>query len=307
MANSINWTELRKELVGEHPKSVLPPKVKLPMLPRALSEFMERVQDPDVDPRELSRIICTDAGLSSELLRMANSPAFGARRQITSVQQALAMLGIRATQMHLTTSALKNAMKSTSSRLIHFETFWNTNLERALLAREVAKLIGADADLAFTAGMLQDYLLPLVTNQLIDKYLEFTENRKQFPDLPTFEQQSFHWDHAKAGAMVMLGWNLPDELVCCVCLHHRGVSLLQDEKLGKTAAAAVAVSCLLPDALCQESDGVTKLAELEQAWEPFELLETAQRVNDEFLQMATNARNHFSFLRACEKTLQQAP
>jgi len=62
----------------------------------------------------------------------------------------------------------------------------------------------------------------------------------------------------------MLAWNLPDELICCVCLHHNGTSLLANEKLKDTAPAAVAVSCLIPDPLRQEADGFERLIELEK-------------------------------------------
>ncbi len=179
----------------------MPPEVKLPMLPRALMEFTQLAKDPNADVRELSRIIATDSGLSTALLRCANSAAVGARTRITSVQHALAMFGIRTTQLILTTCGLENVMKSTSSKSINIQRFWNTNLERALLARAVAKLIKADADVAFTAGMLQDFLLPIITNELLEDYLEFAEYRDDFGNLVSFEQQKFGWDHAQAARM----------------------------------------------------------------------------------------------------------
>ena len=222
------------------------------------------------------------------------------------MQQALALVGIRKTQLYLTTSGLKAAMKSSTSKLIHFESFWNTNLERALLAREVARLMKADEELAYTAAMLQDFLLPLITNQLFDKYLDFTENREEFKDLIAFERQRLGWDHAEAGAQVMRGWNLPDELICCVCLHHKGMSMLQDARLGESSVAAVAVSSKLPDAIRQIPDGIGELVKLEEAWPEFDLLAVAKRVDEAFRDMATNATNHFSFLRLCEKTLQRS-
>ena len=49
----------------------MPPEVKLPMLPRALMEFTQLAKDPNADVRELSRIIATDSGLSTALLRRA--------------------------------------------------------------------------------------------------------------------------------------------------------------------------------------------------------------------------------------------
>ena len=149
--------------------------------------------------------------------------------------------------------------------------------------------------------MLQDVLLPVIANELIEDYLEFTENRDKFENLVSFERQRFGWDHAQAAAQVMLAWNLPDELICCVCLHHKGTSLLTDENLRSTSLAAVAVSCLLPDPLRQEADGLAQLIELEENWDDFELLPMAERIDAAFREIARDTKNHFSFLRTCQK------
>jgi serine/threonine-protein kinase len=291
--------------LAENSDSVLPPSVKLPSLPQALTQFRKKSQDPEADTNELSRIISTDAGLSTELLRTVNTCKSGTRSKVTSVKQALLILGIPTTLLHLTTSGLKQMMRSTSSKLINFQSFWNTNLERSFFAREVAKLLNADTDLAFTAGMLQDFLLPLITNQLLDDYLEFTADRDSFANLAAFEQQKFKWDHAQAAAQVMYAWQFPDELICCVYYHHQGVEILKDEQLGKTSAAAVAISSLIPDALRQEPNGLQRLMDLEKEWDAFRLLPIAERVNHEFQEMASDARNHFTLLRVYQNALKR--
>jgi HD-like signal output (HDOD) protein len=301
-----DWTSLRKSLLPEKAMSVLPPSVQLPVLPKALMEFNQKAQDPEVETVELSRIIATDAGLSSELLRQVNSCRTGVRTNVTSVQQALVTLGIRAVQSHLITSGLKQVMKSTSSKLINFQNFWNTNLERALFARELAALFRADVDLAFTAGMLQDFLLPLITNQNFEVYLEFTEYREEHSSLVAFERERFKWDHAEAVALVMCGWQFPDELICCVYLHHQSGKLLVDPQLSRTSAAAVAVSALLPDAMRQESDGLQRLIELETQWPQFQLLPLAEKIDTEFQSIAQNTQNHFSLLRSVQKALSRS-
>lgn len=300
-----DWTALRKSLLPEKASTIVPPSIKLPVLPRALTEFSRKSEDPSVNVEELSKILATDSGLSSELLRTVNSSRTGIRNQVTSVRQALVILGVRATRLHLTTSGMKQVMKSSSSKLINFQCFWNTNLERALFARELAKLLNADCDLAFTAGMLQDFLLPLITNQLIDGYLHFAENLDAFSNLVSFEQKYFGWDHAEAAAGVMSGWQFPDELICCVCLHHRGIELLADEQLRHTSAAAVAVSALLPDPLRQEPNGIESLIKLEEEWPEFQLLPIAERVDSQFQTIAQDTQNHFPFLHHCRKAVER--
>ncbi len=300
---SVNWEELRKTIVADGTESALPPSVKLPVLPRALTEFRNLSADPDADTNQLSQIIASDAGLSAELLKNVNSCKTGSGRvKVTSVKQALLTIGIQGTLLHLTTSVIKESMRSTSSKLINFQNFWNTNLERSLFAREIATLLGADTDLAYTAGMLQDFLLPMITNQLVDDYLEFAENRNQTSNLAAFEQERFGWNHAQASAHIMLSWMFPDELICCVHFHHHGLEILKDEKLRKTSVAATAVSSLMLDALRQEPQGIEKLMHLDEHWTEFDLFKTAKKVDMEFQALSENASNHIPFARVLEST-----
>jgi serine/threonine-protein kinase len=300
----IDWTKTREALLSTREKATLPPQVKLPMLPLAVSKFSQRADDPEASPRELAALIESDSGLTTELLKYVNSSAVGLSRKASSALQAMTLLGVRETKLHLLTYAFQRAMKKRESKLINIDNFWAANLERALLAREVARLLKADTELAFAGGMLQDFLLPAVTNDLFPAYYRFTkEQTERDVHLVDFERETFKWDHAETGAHLMHGWGFPDDLVCCVLLHHRGLRLLADKQLGRTAAAAVAVSALMPGPLRQVHDGMAQLLRLEQAWAGFDLLAVAECVDENYQVISPGPPNPFSFLRVCRKTL----
>ena len=297
-----DWTAIRFAALGEAQTDWLPRHISLPVLPRMLTEFCRRADDPDATPRQLSALIETDIGLSCELLRHANSAHIGLRHKASSAQQALAMLGIRQTKLFLLSAGMRLALAARQSRLMHIGNFWNANLERALFAREVARLLHADLDLAFAGGMLQDFLLPVLTNELLDFYVQYLDGVDQAKHgLAAFEQSGQGWTHALAGARLMCDWNFPDDLICCLLHHHRGLELLCDRELGRTAAAAVAVSSLVPDAMRQTPDGLEQLLQLEQVWPAFHLEEIATRVHEEFLAMTSGASHPFSLLHHCKR------
>ncbi len=298
-----NWSYIRESVLAENSNDRILPDIKLPSLPKALMEFREKAKCPDVETEELSQIISSDAGLSAELLRSVNCCANGLVNKVTSVKQALIYQGTRKTLLHLTTSSMKQMMKASASKLINLKRFWNANLERSLFAKEIAKLMKADADVAFTAGMLQDFLLPLITNQEFDTYLDYLENEDLGQDLPTYEQEKFGWDHAQAAAQIMFAWNFPDELVCCVFLHHHAEKVISNESLSRTSAAAVAISSYLPDPLQQSQNGIQNLQALESTWPEFNLLDIATRVDADFREMSNGETNNFSLLRRLQKEL----
>ena len=299
---TIDWTAIRRAAIGDQAKTVLPPRLKLPMLPLALTQFMHAAEKPDADMRGLGRIIEKDTGLTTELLRYINSSVMGLRKKAATAQQALTLLGLKQSKLFLITSGVKAALSTKDNKLIHMNTFWATNLERALLAREVAGLLNADRDLAFAAAMLSDALLPLLTNEFTDRYVTYLSLPESgAPDLVMYERQVLGWDHAFVTAQVMTGWKFPDELVMCLLEHHAGLSMLHDPVLGKTAVAATAVAGLIPDGLRQMRLGFGDLLKLERVWPQFKLLEIAHRVEEQFLELSPGGDHPFSLLKRCQQ------
>lgn len=303
---TIDWTAIRKSAIGDNAKTVLPPRLKLPMLPLALTQFMHAAEKPDADMRGLGKIIEKDTGLTTELLRYINSSVMGLRKKAATAQQALTLLGLKQSKLFLITSGVKAALSTKDNKLIHMNSFWATNLERALFAREIAGLLNADRDLAFAAAMLSDALLPILTNELTEHYVTYLSLPESgAPDLVMYERQKMGWDHAFVTAQVMTGWKFPDDLVVCLLEHHAGLSMLHDPILGKTAVAATAVASLIPDSLRQMRRGFSDLMKLDQVWPQFKLMEIAQRVEDQFLELSPGGDHPFSLLKRCLQVEQQ--
>lgn len=61
----------------------------------ALLQLMAALQDPGVELSKLERLISRDLTLSFRLLRYINSAYFGLRRPVSSIGQALALLGVQ--------------------------------------------------------------------------------------------------------------------------------------------------------------------------------------------------------------------
>lgn len=299
---ALDWTKLRIGLIGDRKEAVLPPSIKLPTLPQALNEFNRRAEDPNAGVNELGKIIQSDTGLTCDLLRYVNSSRFGLKQKVATAPQAVSLLGIQPAKFFLMSAAVQHAMKACKSRLINIQLFWTANLERALFAQEVARLLRANVDLAYAGSMLHDFLLPLLCNENFDQYLEFTQTPEgSRRPLVECEREWKGWDHALAAAQVMYDWKFPDDLICCVLLHHSGLSILSDMEIGRSSAAAVAVAGLVPDPLAQSGDGLSQLLKLNSVWPQFELPTIAATVQTKLEEMSPQASSYFSLAKRLEK------
>lgn len=301
---AIQWTKLREQLIGDRNQSVMPPRVKLPVLPQALIEFNRKAEDPNAGPAELGSVIESDTGLTCDLLRYVNSSTFGLRNKASTAQQAIAMLGIRAAKLFLMSASVEHAMKACKSKLINLQAFCLSNLERALFAKAIARRLRADGDLAYAASILQDFLLPTLSNEQFDVYFKYAQTPENVRrPLVEYEKSALGWDHPLATAQVLMSWNFPDDLNTCVLLHHAGLAVLCDPELGRSAAAAVAVAGLIPDVLRQSGDGLGQLMKLNEIWPDFELSVVAQQVAEQLEVMSPQASQHVSLARRLEKLL----
>lgn len=285
----------------------LPSKLDLPALPKAVSEFVEKSKNPETTARELAAIVETDAGLTMDLLRYVNSSAFGLRRPARTVQQAIALLGLPKVKGFVISSGTQAAVRAKASKLINQQCFWNASLQKALFAREVALLLGANDDIAFAASLLQDFLLPVITNEYFDVYLEFVSNRNEMPVLLTdFERSRMGFDHAQLAGVMARRWGLPADIACCLLLHHKGLHVLADPVLKRTCVAAVAISALVPDQLRQCYAGLEQLTVLKQKWPAFAFDEIVAKVDEQHSSSGLNVRNDFPLARRCKPAMDSA-
>lgn len=275
---SINWVNITRDVLANRSRLELPRRLKLPVVPQSVIEFNALCEDPNVGSHELAVPLESDAALTSELLRQVNSAAVGLRQQVVSVAQAIHLLGPRRTKTLVLTAALQAASAGTTSRLINLTQFQRESRIRAAFARATANEIGADPEIAYTAGLLQDFLLPILTNGFESEYQDLLREQE---DLIEAERYQFGWDHAAVAAGLMHDWGFPDELVVSVLWHHDPERIMAQPELNETAVTASAAAAALPESLSQSPRGFETLLTFQEVLPSFCFLEVASAVDDE--------------------------
>jgi HD-like signal output (HDOD) protein len=288
----VDWSVIREEALAGLTVSLIPPKVRLPALPHAVTLFVQRSRDETVLLKDLAKILETDAGLTIQLLKYVNSSFLAVQKKVVSAFQALSILGCQHSLRFVIATGMEAAIRAHDSKLINPNAFWSTNLQKAIFSREIALLLKTDPEVAFVGSLLQDYVLPVLTNDLFDDYRQFVQSEDtNAQTLSEFERATFGWDHGLVGACLAYDWNLPDELVCCIRYHHSGLEILNDPRLGRSPVAATALSALLPDQFCQHHHGLELLVQLERTWPAFCLQRLAETVDRQYVQMGLGIHN----------------
>jgi HD-like signal output (HDOD) protein len=211
--------------------------------PRVLSKAMGLLRNPNSDLDDIVALIRTDAALTADIIRGANSAFYGVGERVSSLDRALQKIGFRESIRLLNhTVAYLAAGRNLGSYGIAAEDFWAESLFHGLLLEELAKVTGAASpDEAHTAGLLR-YIGRLAIDQSIDDLGGGLFWREPEP-VERWELENVGVTQAQAGAILLKQWQFPDATVQAVEWQQRPTAAPQPNWL---AAALEFTATLLP-------------------------------------------------------------
>jgi HD-like signal output (HDOD) protein/GGDEF domain-containing protein len=194
--------------------------LKLPTLPVAAMKVLELVQDPDVDVQALGKVIEYDPALAARLVRLSNSSLFGLSREISSVRQALVILGLRTVKLAALSFTLLDSFVASGGK-DSMSHCWRQIITNAMASRLLAPLFKVDPEEAFLAGLMQDIGSLICAQALGAKYLNIVELSKEEanPDLAHYEREAFGFSHTDASVQLLEHWRLPHRITEAVRDH----------------------------------------------------------------------------------------
>lgn len=229
--------------------------VQLPALPQTAITLLQLSQDSDNGPAEFARPIEADAGLMAQVLRFVNSSYFGFAREISSIRQALALVGVRTIKNFALWTAVFSLVPDPKFGPFKLQKLWQDSLRRAVFARILGKSIELkNAEELFSAALLQDMAIPLLLKELPEQYEELIKRRtSENLRLSQLERETFGWDHAEVAAALVRNWRLPEEFAALIERHPNFDALMASTPPARDAAC-VALAALLPSCEDEEWD-----------------------------------------------------
>jgi putative nucleotidyltransferase with HDIG domain len=196
----------------------------LPTLPQVLAKAMQIVSNPLSSASDLNEVIALDQALTAKVLRLANSAYYGFPQEITSVTQAVVILGFNTIRnLALTVSVHKMLFEGAKQGKFSYRDFWIHSVGTAVACKRLAKKVGFKSEEnAFTAGLLHDIGKNFFEQQDAAAYAEVLDHSQQAGlSLWCCEKERFGIDHAQVGGWMAEKWNLQPELTAAIRLHHQ--------------------------------------------------------------------------------------
>ncbi|MFK7957477.1 MAG: HDOD domain-containing protein [Lysobacterales bacterium] len=181
--------------------------IPLPSLPHLALQLRTAVRDDNTSFGTISRIIQTDPGVASYLLKLANSPAFASRNKATDLGSAVNRMGTGSLVNVVTTYCLRQLFRSKSPALrVALRNVWVRSAKLgatcAVVAREITR---QNADRALLAGLLANVgALPLI--RAVSERTPLSESHDVITQI--IERYS-----RQVGVMMLTNWEFDDWLV----------------------------------------------------------------------------------------------
>lgn len=191
-------------------------------LPQSLSEILAMVGQEDFSVDELTDLILKDPGLTSKILKMANSAFYRHRSQISTVQQAVMMLGIMQVKCLVLSASIFRIDSLQKKCHVDIKGLFGHFLSVALGCKMLSELTGYEAtDEAFIAGLLHDMGIVYFVHHFMDDYGEVIDSLSKYRNLIDAEKDILGIDHAAIGQILAEKWNFPKELCQAIGDHHK--------------------------------------------------------------------------------------
>ncbi len=126
--------------------------VKLPTISEVGHELIKTLNDEDASMKQVSGIIARDPALIAKLLRLANSASFGLPRGVSSVDDAISMVGMAKVRTLSLASCFNDSFPALPG--LNPKEFWANSMATAGYAQWMAGGIGADTQQAWLTGMM---------------------------------------------------------------------------------------------------------------------------------------------------------
>ena len=193
---------------------------RIPAIPDALQHIMDIANRPSTTSTQLEQLVLKDPSLCAQILKMVNSSFYALVQRVTSLNQAIILLG-------------QSTVKSIAASLIMLETVGNTKnvtqyylqrvWNRSVACSGMVTLLSKKEPLGFQqkiflAALVHDIGHLILSAQFKDQYFKLVV-KDEFPS-PQAELQTIGTEHAEVGAALLKLWGFPMDLVELVRLHH---------------------------------------------------------------------------------------
>lgn len=183
----------------------------MPSPPTVAAKLLELVDNPDTGLNDISRVISVDPKLTAKTIAYCNSPLIAPVKKVTTLQQAVTLLGIRTLKLLALSFSV---MDTRSGRAFPNENFWRRSLGTAIAAKVLSSVSDQDDDESFLLGLIFNVGVMAIGIAYFDRLVQQFDPDEFLEKLTIdLEYEVCGHDRYFVGARLLERWHFPDRMI----------------------------------------------------------------------------------------------
>ncbi len=176
-------------------------------------------REEGADCQKMADIIRQDPSFVAKLLNVANSSFYGgSRHKVTTVTQAVTLLGMNSIATLAFCFSLYRDLKKNDGTAFDHTRYWHRSIVSSVAARVLGKWAhAANYEEIFLAALLQDLGMLVLSEVFVGDYGQIYKLAgSDHAELQRLERERFGSDHSEVGGWLADTWELPDMMKAAV-------------------------------------------------------------------------------------------
>jgi putative nucleotidyltransferase with HDIG domain len=202
-------------------KAVVADFDKLPPAPAVMMQLLDLLGQEEVDTQAVARLITRDPVLAGKCLNLANSSVCGLQKRVSTITDALTVIGERSLSTLLATLTLTRRFEAVAIPGYDMRKFWLHSIATALCARALARRTRVNPESAFMAGLVHDIGKLVLATRFPENFSSVLERCRQ-DDCRMLDAETavLGFNHCQIGQELAAAWNFTPEVARAVAGHH---------------------------------------------------------------------------------------
>lgn len=210
----------------------LPPSIlhadSLPSLPAVAMEVLRLTGEEGTTLDDLANAISRDPALAAKLLKLSNSSLFSMSHEVSTLQKATMVLGMKSVMLMALSFSLSEAVPVTGSKgAFNYQDYWLRSLIGAVAGRQLAARVGREqlADEAFLCGLLANFGGLVMAECLSEDYAAVLGASGGNWPATELEEELMGFNQSDVILALLESWNIPPLIAKAVGYMHRPKAL----------------------------------------------------------------------------------
>lgn len=192
---------------------------KLYTLPELYHQLEEKILSKTASIDEISEILSTDAALNVKILKIANSAIYGFRSEITTLNRALSLIGLKEVKNLILMDAITGHFSSANNcTTIKMEDFWRRSVYLSLIAKRLAKkLKHPEPDRIFISAIVSRIGQLVCCSTRPEEVIRISKEhlKPQLDKRSEFDIEKAHlgFSYSEVSAKLLERWKVPGEII----------------------------------------------------------------------------------------------